>query len=280
MDIALYNTKILSFPDGTKKITKYAQPKSITFGRKKSVGGNRKETTENENYSTLYRLKTKIKNYALSNSFDTFWTLTFDPQKVDSFNYSESKIAVQKWIRYMRDKYGKFDFIFIPELHPTSGRVHWHGLTLGLFPEKTKARGKNSGLIKGKSGVQIYTCDDYILGWSTLSQIDDSKKTAHYITKYITKELGEVRREPYEPRYLNSRGLKYPSLDYQMVDELVDRETGEILEPIWDNTQYDNEPETDEIGSPMKILKKATLFVYHIKETIHIFKYKNTERRE
>ena len=38
---------------------------------------------------------------------------------------------MSNWLRRMKRKYGKFDYIMIPELHK-DGAIHFHGVTGGL----------------------------------------------------------------------------------------------------------------------------------------------------
>ena len=69
-----------------------------------------------------------------------FWTLTFDNNKVanvDDYRFDE----MNKWLRKMRDTYGKFRYIAIPERHK-SGAIHWHMVT-GDFRPVLINSGKN-----------------------------------------------------------------------------------------------------------------------------------------
>ena len=80
----------------------------------------------------IFESKNKLRDYARNNDFDMFWTLTFDNNKiadVDDYRFDE----MNKWLRKMRDTYGKFRYIAIPERHK-SGAIHWHMVTGGFRP--------------------------------------------------------------------------------------------------------------------------------------------------
>ncbi|MDD7356473.1 MAG: hypothetical protein PUG44_05385, partial [Streptococcus hyointestinalis] len=49
---------------------------------------------------------------------------------------------------------------------------------------------------------------------STVSVIENSEKTASYITKYITKELTKMPHGYRQSKYIVSRGLKKPEIIY------------------------------------------------------------------
>ncbi|MGL9972466.1 hypothetical protein IGI80_003401 [Enterococcus sp. DIV1420a] len=142
-----------------------------------------------------------------------FWTLTFDDSKVNAKNYRYSRQKLQAWLKYQREKYGKFGYLFIPELHK-SGRIHFHGMTENFAPPLVEARyPKNKRLIK-KNGIQIYNAEAWKNGFSTVSKIESKEKSANYITKYITKELINTPNAYHQPRYFVSRGLKKPEISY------------------------------------------------------------------
>ncbi|KXT62806.1 hypothetical protein LACDD01_00381 [Lactococcus sp. DD01] len=165
-----------------------------------------------------YRIKRKIKYYCQANDFDLFWTLTLNDEKVNAKNYEYSRKNLQAWLKYQREKYGKFDFLFLPELHK-SGRIHFHGVTGGLYPPLIESRYPRSNRLIKKSGLQIYNAGNWKNGFSTVSKIQDRKKSANYITKYITKELIEIPSAFHQPRYFVSRGLKQPEISLRLLPD-------------------------------------------------------------
>lgn len=178
-----------------------------------------KETQNQRAFEQAYRIKRKIKYYCQANDFDLFWTLTLNDNKVNVKNYEYSRKRLKTWLKYQREKYGKFDYLFIPELHK-SGRIHFHGVTGGLSPSLVEARYPKSERLIKKNGIQIYNAENWHNGFSTVSKIQYRQKSASYITKYITKELIKMPSAFYQPRYFVSRGLKQPEISY---DELSDK---------------------------------------------------------
>ncbi len=161
-----------------------------------------------------FRTKRKIKYYCQSNDFNLFWTLTLDDAKVNARNYTYSRQKLQAWLKYQREKYGKFDYLFVPELHK-SGRIHFHGVTGKLSPPLVEARYPKSNRLIKKKGIQIYNAENWVNGFSTVSKIQSREKSASYITKYITKELIAMPSAFHQPRYFVSRGLKQPEIYYE-----------------------------------------------------------------
>ena len=209
-----YQTKIKMYPDGSTVLTVYknakvyrgsAEKESRDFDYNVSLNSEEKtdEEKEYEKLKNLWRIKTKIKDYILSNDFNYFWTLTF---KDDRYDYDLAFQKMGKWLRKMRDKYGKFDYIMIPELHK-DGAIHFHGVTGGL-----NAVIRDSG-VKHK-GVKVYNCTDWEHGFTTLTKIRSREKTASYVTKYVTKEMQNSIVEKGKKKYWLSRGLRKPDITF------------------------------------------------------------------
>lgn len=234
-----YNVKIIRFKNRVE-IIKYAEMKTrfspiipeFQSIRKKSV-----EEMERRAMQQAYRVRKKIRYYILSNSFDLFFTLTFDDSKIDATNYQEARRAVVAWLKYQRERYGKFGYIFIPELHK-SGRIHFHGVTQEFEPVLKEARHPKTKRLIKKNGKQIYNTDNWKKGFSTVSEISDEQKTASYITKYLTKELMQVPTALNQPRYLVSKGLSKPIIEYRVMDEneLSDFEPSLVSGDLSDDT--------------------------------------------
>ena len=214
-----YNQKKIIFPDGKVEIIQYEQTKVRIFPEKVDIENNQEkrdlttEEKEKRKVQQAFRIKRKIKHYCISNNFDLFWTLTFNDDEVDARDYAKTRKILQAWLKYQREKYGRFDYIFVPELHK-SGRIHFHGLTKNLNPPLFDAMSPHTGRKIKKNGKQIYNAENWTKGFSTVSKIEDNTKTANYITKYITKELLEVPTSYHQPHYFVSRNLKLPEISY------------------------------------------------------------------
>lgn len=216
-----YNSKIVRFEDHIE-IIRYG----VSRTRVPTEQNNKKtmklvdneEAQKQRAIEQAYRIKRKIKYYCQANAFDLFWTLTLNDNKVNAKNYEYSRKRLQAWLKYQREKYGKFDYLFIPELHK-SGRIHFHGVTGDLSPPLLEARYPRSKRLIKKKGIQIYNAENWQNGFSTVSKIQNKEKSANYLSKYITKELIEMPSAFHQPRYFVSRGLKQPEISYEKLSD-------------------------------------------------------------
>lgn len=139
-----YNSKVILF-DNRIEIIKYGGNMQRAPNEKDESNNHARMNIDDEEYKErqameqAYRIKRKIKYYCLANNFDLFWTLTLNDKKVNAMNYEYSRKRLQSWLKYMRETYGRFGFLFVPELHK-SGRIHFHGVTQGFSPPLIEAR--------------------------------------------------------------------------------------------------------------------------------------------
>lgn len=153
---------------------------------------------------SLSRTKQKIYYLTRSNSFRWFVTLTFNPEKVDSFNYDECVSHLSDWLSNAKKKCPGMKYIVVPEMHK-SGRWHFHG----LFGDCDGLGFVDSG--HSSKGHIIYNIGSYKLGWTTATEITDVKRCARYICKYITKTLCAMsfgRRRYWASRNLHKAEIK------------------------------------------------------------------------
>lgn len=153
---------------------------------------------DNIDYSTISRSKRKIREYILCNEWNYFVTLTVNGRKHNRYDVNEITKHLRKCLHRLRKKsyfYDcKFNFLFVIEKHK-DGAYHLHGVI--NIPENFLYENKNGHL----SCKQF---DD--LGFQSFEEIEKDKEgTAHYITKYISKEC---IRFPGKSLYICSRGLK------------------------------------------------------------------------
>lgn len=160
------------------------------------------------------RTKQKIYNYARSNKWEWFFTFTFNPKIVDSFNYDELTEIMHDWLRFMGDhnKSSQLKYLIVPELHK-SGRWHFHGLFSGLDCNVWKLTYSGHNIVRkyvlnGK--VHYKKTDDFIFnisgfpyGWTTATMVSDTKRVSHYIVKYVTKDMEGILKG--KKRYWVSR---------------------------------------------------------------------------
>lgn len=213
----LVKSKIKHYPDGSKKVLVYGEPYLVETGAKKSSGGMPGEKTPEEmaeerdqsKKSNMYRVRTKIKDYVLSNDFDTFWNLTFGDERDDD---ERCFTRISNWLKYMKKKHGNFDYIFIPERHK-DGCLHFHGVTGGFKGEMIDSGVK-------RKGQMVLNCVEWRYGFSNCTVIRDKDKASSYITKYITKDMDEETVGKGKKKYWSSRGLRLPVTEYLEHDPL------------------------------------------------------------
>ena len=162
-------------------------------------------------YSSKNRTINKIYEYAFSNVWDYFFTFTFNPEKVNRYDYDE---CYKKLSRFLRDfKYRKckdLKYLVVPEMHK-DGAFHFHALISNLDIDYLVDSGKKF------YGNIIYNFNAYKLGFSTATKINDSKKVSSYITKYITKELNTSLKGKH--RYLISENVHNPTITENYIDK-------------------------------------------------------------
>ena len=208
--------KVKTYPDGTKKVYVYDESYIIgsddnqqvpTFSDDSRTDEMIQADKEHSAFMNLMRTRNKIQDYCLSNDFDMFWTLTFRNERE---NDQKAFNRLSEWLKYMKKKYGKFDYIFIPERHK-DGCIHFHGVTGGFNCDLVKA--EKDGREIRHNGHMVYNCANWNYGYSTVTKIRDKRKTASYITKYVTKNLSQDIVGKGKKKYWSSRGLRLPVIE-------------------------------------------------------------------
>lgn len=106
-------------------------------------------------------------------------------------------------------------YLIIPELHK-SGRIHFHGVfsdvkNWSLSPAINPYTGES--IIENNK--QVYNLDNYKLGYTTVSKVENIEAVSHYISKYITKELLNLKSKK---NVWHSRNLIKPQMTYHLAD--------------------------------------------------------------
>lgn len=162
--------------------------------------------------NSLKRAKAKIYDYARANSWEWFVTLTFDPEKVDRYDYAGCTKKLSKWLNNMRSDAGAgFKYIVVPERHK-DGAFHFHGLFAGCGALQIV----DSGHVT-KSGQKVYNIGRYRLGWTTATKVENNEAVTKYITKYTTKDL--MQHTKGKKKYWASRNLDLPFEDVFILEE-------------------------------------------------------------
>lgn len=179
-------------------------------GKRNSAGHVRKLN------ASISRSRSKVFELALCNSWEYFVTITFDGGRVDRYDLPQLKRAFAKWINNLNSRSGdatKIKYLLIPERH-ADGAWHMHGLFMGIPANRLRAFSLEEHLphairAKLQTGTTVYNWPAYAkkFGYVTVEPIRDLERCAKYITKYITKELGESMIAINEKLYLCSHGL-------------------------------------------------------------------------
>lgn len=173
-----------------------------------------KESKEHSLKSSLSRTKKKVYEYAFSNDWSNglFFTITFDPAQVDSFDYDKCYKRLHQFLKNIKDQNPDFKYLFVPELHK-SGRIHFHGI--GVNCDKLKL--EYSGIKKNGKKIYNICSKTFKYGFTTVSKIQSTEKVSSYITKYITKEMITATKGKH--RYLCSRNLDTADVENIMLED-------------------------------------------------------------
>lgn len=183
---------------------------------------------ERSQKQSLARTVSEVYGIARSNVWDWFITFTFNPDVVDSYDYSAVTKKLSKWFNNFRTVYSDCFYIAVPELHK-SGRYHFH-LLLGGVPDSAfvwsgkyvvqRFRTKSGRLGFKTTKDKIYYVGKYKFGFCTATRVKDTSKCSSYITKYLTKDLVSCTRN--KKRYWASRNCKRAEVENLLL-ELPDR---------------------------------------------------------
>ena len=236
----MYNLKVTKFPSGVTRVQYYEYVVSPSEKEKKSEKlvenpFNSDLVREVEQFpdhshslcESLRRTRAMVYNYSLANDWDWFVTLTFDPQKVDRYNYSDCAKKLKNFIDVTRRKCPGLKYLFVPELHK-DGAFHFHGLIACCDGLAFTDPGVKHGSRK------VYNIPGYRYGFSTATRVSDFRRAGTYLSKYLTKELCQVSSG--RKRYWASRNLELPAVEKVVVEFYAARER--ILDEIYDVSSY------------------------------------------
>jgi len=181
---------------------------TINTNKRRSTSALPKPPRENDVEKSLRRTRKAIKGYALNNDFEIFGTFTY---KHDRQNIEKCKSKFSNWLKNIQKRYGKIEYIAVPEFHKDGKSIHFHVLIKGYKGKIRRAINPHTGKLLVKKGHKIYELPSYRSGYNTIKMIDKkestSTKVAFYLQKYITKDMPRLFRKN---RYWVSRGLNKP----------------------------------------------------------------------
>lgn len=216
-----YNTIKKTFLDGTERVEyrSYSNFKGIPKNNKKN-GSSSIEQLERYNYINVVRRRKSINELAYQNGCSDLWqyfvTLTFDDELVNSYSHDSVVKCLTKWLNNQKHQNPGMKYILVPELHK-SGRIHFHGLFSHVPKWKlSKAINAKTGRSIVKNGSIIYNLDNYQFGYTTVSEIKSMEKVCFYITKYITKDLLNLKNKK---NVWHSKNLIKPNVSYHYITD-------------------------------------------------------------
>lgn len=219
-DFGLYNVKVKKYA-GFIRVYRYDNPVGFFPDKEAETGspadarmgieGNPPDADGNRARS-VRRTKQMIYDYAISNEWDWFVTMSFDGAKVDRYEYAAVSTKMSQWLENQRKNNAPgLKYMMVPEQHE-DGAWHFHG----LLSNCGKMRFKDLGFVDKKSGRQMYRIPSFRSGITNATKIGSSDKAVNYITKYVTKESDGLLRG--KKRYWNSRNLELPEVEYGYID--------------------------------------------------------------
>jgi hypothetical protein len=172
--------------------------------------------------SSLSRSRSMVFQYAICNPWTYFFTGTLDSTKLDRGNLKAFQRKLGKFINnYNSNRKTDIKYLLVPELHKDGKNWHIHGLIQGLpenylrpFALSEKLPRQIKKLLRG--GRQLYDWPDYAsaFGWASMEKIGNPEAVAHYISKYISKNIGN-KLALNDHIYYCSKGLKHAEVIYK-----------------------------------------------------------------
>ena len=171
---------------------------SINRSHKKQLNKQITETARQDSiHRSLRRSTVSVKDIIVTNKWDYWCTFTFNPNKVNRYDFDKVSTKMHLWLKRQPD----LKYIIVPEQHK-DGAFHFHALisnyTGSLKPTKKRT----------KHGQSIFSAN-FGSGFHEFVKLDDNNLAiAQYMTKqYMTKNNLMLRGRK---RYWTSKGLDKP----------------------------------------------------------------------
>lgn len=210
----IVNNFVKVYPNGKIKVFEYSKP---FYKRKDGFEPHEAieafSTTERSSQASkvgsndirsLRRSKTLISDIILCTDFDMFATFTF---KEDRQDLQKCKSKMSEWLHSQQKKWGKFQYLIVPEFHKDKKSLHFHAL---LKNYKGHLKKTNKKINKRTA----YNITSYQKGYTTVIKIDNIEKVSSYVKKYITKEMPSTGKNA--RKFWNSRNLPRPEIQYNL----------------------------------------------------------------
>lgn len=236
----MYNVKLIEYPNESAQIRIYdtcigidsadtrvqAEFEVEPFTHKKvRVVDEFRETDKEESLRrSLAHTKSMISKYARCNYWEWFVTFTYDKTKTDRTDFKECMAKVRNWLKNARRKAPNLAYLVVPELHADKESWHCHLLLSNIGELEFVKSGRR------KKYKDIYNVAGWSWGFSTATQIEDTKRVSKYILKYITKDAHALQKGAH--RYYVSQNLELPEEKVFLIPE---NEQSEFLKELIDS---------------------------------------------
>lgn len=189
----------------------YRVTKRLFNPNRVSVKDNKSEPSElpeGKFDSALSRAKNVVREVALCNRWEYFVTLTFDKEKWDRYSLGDRLKEFLQWVQN-QNKYGsRIRYVLVPEFHK-DGAVHFHALMSGIeVAPRPDWWPQSVNLKKDGTYYDYWPAYSERYGYSAVERIHDPVAVGFYISKYITKSLGEAAAFKGVHTYYRSKGLQ------------------------------------------------------------------------
>lgn len=205
------------------RLFKYFEPKYVhrfDWAERRSYSGEKTKKIvldpDEVERNSLWRAKTNFMDIALSNKFELFVTFTFAK---DRYDIDLLKRRMRYWLNNQRILHGNFKYLIVAEYHK-DGALHFHALLSGY-----KGDVQSSGIFK--RGREVFNIKSYRAGHTEAYKIDNLRKTAAYVAKYLTKDMPKFKGKQ---RYWCSNGLERP---VKVVNPLLTVEDTEKFDSVY-----------------------------------------------
>lgn len=161
---------------------------------------------ERSKESSIARARAAVRDIALCNCFDHFFTWTLDGKRVDRYDPEAVGAKMRNLLKNLSYRKG-FQYVLVPELH-ADGAIHMHGLcNLGRVRVVQAINPHTGAPLFASPWQPIYNMQDWPLGYSTCIPIvggeEGYQKTCNYLVKYLSKGTEKI----FGKRYYSSRDL-------------------------------------------------------------------------
>ena len=169
------------------------------------IAKSQKSLNDKKLKNNIIRAKNNIQNYALSNNFKYFITITIN-QKYDRYNLDILRLNFSYIIKEINRKHNlSVKYLIVPEQHK-NGAWHFHGF---LTEDIQQVIYYNQYGYKSIKELEN-------LGFHNIDEVRSIEKCSNYVTKYISKNLGD-NIEISKHSYFASKGLLKP----QLVEDII-----------------------------------------------------------